>query len=210
MQTEQAEHTLETIRTLMERSQRYEHISGYAGLVAGVATLAGCFTLYFQWLNLPSSAAFAVVWSSVFFVSFAAHCLLTFARAKQQDKPAWTRQARTVLLAILPCLIAGLAATIGLAAAHKLDWLPTAWLLFYGCGALATGCFAPRSITWLGGICLAIGILSLVTPLGPILTMAAGFGFTHLAFGVCVLIADQREAREQAFWREVDQLAQID
>ena len=35
MQLEHAEHTLETIRTLMERSQRYEHISGHSGLVAG-------------------------------------------------------------------------------------------------------------------------------------------------------------------------------
>src|SRR5207245_1777951 len=49
MQLEHAEHTLETIRTLMERSQRYEHLSGYSGLVAGALALAGCAALAKGW-----------------------------------------------------------------------------------------------------------------------------------------------------------------
>jgi len=205
MQAEHAEHTLETIRTLMERSQRYEHISGASGLVAGSTALVGCVVLANGWLS------FAVVWSTVFGIAFVANALFTFARARRRDEPVWSRQARTVLLAVLPALIGGLAASVVLWRLDKLDWLPAFWLVFYGCGTLATSFFAPRSIAWLGGACLTLGILSLCfTAAHPILTMALGFGLTHLGFGVSVITMESRAARAQAFWREVNELAQTD
>jgi uncharacterized membrane protein HdeD (DUF308 family) len=73
------------------------------------------------------------------------------------------------------------------------------WLLLYGCGALATSFFAPRSIGALGVACLIAGAGSLLAwPGWPALTMAVGFGATHLVFGVCVLVAQRKEAREHA------------
>jgi len=66
MQLEHAEHTLETIRTLMERSQRYEHVSGYSGLVAGSAAILGApfsVSSHCRLLPEPTSRWF---WSSVF------------------------------------------------------------------------------------------------------------------------------------------------
>lgn len=205
MQAEQAEHSLETIRTLMERSQRYEHISGAAGLVAGSAALAGCAVLANGWLS------FGIVWSLVFAVAFVAHAILTFVRARRRGEPIWSRQARTVLLAVLPGLIGGLAATVVLARLNQLDWLPAVWLVFYGCGVLATGFFAPRSLAWLGAVCLGLGALSLLAgPARPIVTMAVGFGLTHLAFGVSVIAVERREARAQAFWKEINDLAQTE
>ena len=208
MQLEHAEHTLETIRTLMDRSQRYEHISGYSGLVAGSAVLTGCAALAGHWLPYAPQTCFLVVWSVVFAVAATAHGLLTFARARRRDEPVWSRQARTVLLAVLPSFVASLAVSVALWRADHLEMLPALWLMFYGCGALATGFFAPRSIARLGMICLGLAITGLlVLPDAPLLTMALGFGMTHLGFGVCVLTTERREAREQAFWTNVQRLA---
>src|SRR5437870_2874771 len=96
MQLEHAEHTLETIRTLMERSQRYQHLSGYSGLVAGSLVLAGCGALANGW----TPVSFAVVWTTVFALAFATNAALTANRARQRGEPVWSRQARTVTLAL--------------------------------------------------------------------------------------------------------------
>jgi hypothetical protein len=208
MQLEHAEHTLETIRTLMERSQRYEHISGYSGLLAGSATILGCGVLGFHQLPFGERTSFALVWSTVFTVAVAGHLLLTLGRARQRGEPVWSRQARTVLLAVLPCFVAALAVTALLWRLGQPNLLPATWLVLYGCGTLATSFFAPRSIAWLGVTCLAVGFVGLeMPPSHPILLMGIGFGVTHVSFGLGVLVAERREARTRAFWDQVNRLA---
>jgi hypothetical protein len=208
MQLEHAEHILETIRTLMERSQRYEHISGYSGLVAGVVTILGCAVLRLNLLPFAFPANFVVVWSAVFAIAFTSHLLFTFGRARQRGEPVWSRQARTVLLSVLPAFGAALAVTALIWRVGRPDLLPALWLTLYGCGVLATSFFAPRSIAWLGGTCFALGVAGLLAPHSyPILTMALGFGITHIGFGVAVLIAERRESRTRAFWAQIERLA---
>ena len=208
MQLEHAEHTLETIRTLMERSQRYEHISGYSGLVAGTAVILGCAALGLNLLQFDPHTNFALVWSAVFTIALAGHLLLTFGRARQRSEPVWSRQARTVLLAVLPGFGAALAVTVLMWRLDRLDLLPALWLTLYGSGALATRFFAPWSIAWLGATCLALGIIALVVPHShAILTMGLGFGVTHIGFGAGVLAAEWREARSRAFWAQVERMA---
>jgi hypothetical protein len=208
MQLEHAEHTLETIRTLMERSQRYEYISGYSGLMAGAVTILGCAILRLDLIPLAHPADFAVVWSAVFAIAFAGHLLLTFGRACQRGEPVWSRQARTVLLAVLPAFGAALAVTALIRRLGRADLLPAIWLTLYGCGTLATSFFAPRSIAWLGATCFAVGIAALLAPhTYPILTMAIGFGVSHLGFGIAVVIAERRESRARAFWAQIERLA---
>jgi hypothetical protein len=208
MELEHAEHSLETIRTLMERSQRYEHISGYSGLVAGAVTLLGCTVLHLDLLPFAYPANVVVVWSAVFAIVFTSHLLLTFGRARQRGEPVWSRQARTILLAVLPAFGAALAVTMLMWRLGRPDLLPALWLTLYGCGVLATSFFAPRSIAWLGGTCFALGTMGLLAPhTHPILTMAIGFGVTHAGFGGAVLIAERRESRTRAFWAQIERLA---
>ena len=209
MQIEHAEHTLETIRTLMERSQRYEHISGLGGLIAGGVVCAGGATLAAGWLPFGENINFAVVWMVVFAVASIAQCLLTFVRARQRKEPVWSRQARTVTLALLPGVLASGVITLLMARMGRLDLLPGLWLLLYGCAALTTSFFAPRSIGRLGAVCLALGAISLLLPhASPVSTMVVGFGLTHLAYGAAVLLAERRHEREQAFWSEIQRLAE--
>jgi hypothetical protein len=208
MQREHAEHALETIKTLMERSQRYEHISGLGGLIAGSAVCLGGAVLAGGWLPWEQRASFAVVWSVVFAISLAAQTLLTFSRARQRGEPVWSRQAKTVSFALLPGFVAGVIVTVLMARLQRLDWLPGLWLLLYGCSALATSFFAPRSIGRLGAACLLLGAVSVLLPVpSPLLTMVVGFGLTHLVYGGAVLIAEHRQEQEKAFWSEVQQLA---
>jgi hypothetical protein len=204
MNIERAEHTLETIRTLMERSQRYQHISGYSGLIAGALVLAGCATLAWVPMPLPARTAFAIVWSAVFIAALCCHLALTFARARQRGEPVWSRQARTVSLAVLPSFVASLAVSVSFWQMDRTDMLPGIWLLLYACGALATSFFAPRSIRFLGCACLVLGVIGVTLfPHRPLLTMAIGFGATHVFHGICVVVA---ELREERFNRQLQEL----
>jgi hypothetical protein len=210
VQLEHAEHTLETIRTLMERSQRYEHVSGYSGFWAGATAILGCIVLGFHLLPFDPRMSFALVWSVVFAVAFAGHLLFTFGRARQRGEVVWSRQARTVLLAVLPSFIVSIAVTILIWRLDRIDLLPAVWLTLYGCGALATSFFAPRSIAWLGITCLTLGIVSLLAPHShALLTMAVGFGVTHIGFGAAVLVAERREERMSRFWAQIDRLSEV-
>ena len=202
MNFERAEHTLETIRTLMERSQCYEHISGYSGLVAGSVVLVGCGVLEAGWLP------FVPLWSAAFVVALAAHAVLTLARARRRDEPVWSRQARTVYLALSPCFLASLAVSGLMWRLDRLDLLPALWLVLYGCGALATSFFAPRSILALGVSCFAMGLACLAADWRhPVLTMAVGFGVTHVAFGAAVLVTERRERLNRELWAELEEIS---
>ncbi len=171
-------------------------------------TILGCVVLRLNLLPFAYPTNFAVVWSAVFVIALAGHLLFTFGRARQRAEPAWSRQARTVLLAVLPAFGAALALTVMISRLSRLDLLPALWLTLYGCGTLATSFFAPRSIAWLGATCLGLGFISLLAPhTYPILTMAIGFGVTHIGFGVAVLIAERRESRARAFWAQIERLA---
>ena len=112
-----------------------------------------------------------------------------------------------MVLSVLPAFVTGVAISVSFARMGQLQFLPAVWLTLYGCGALTTSFFAPRSIAVLGATCLTLGIISLVVlPDRPLLTMSVGFGLTHGLFGFSVLVAERREKREQAFWAAVEQI----
>jgi hypothetical protein len=198
MNLEHAEHSLDIIRTLMERSQRYEHISGLSGLAAGTLVLIGAAALQSDMLPWSSPINSLVVWSLVLAVSVMVHLLITRRRARDRGEALWTRQARTVLLALLPAFIVAAVISVWLWTEQRTGLWPSIWLLLYGCGTLATCFFAPRSILFLGLTCLTAGILSLLVLTDhPLLTMSIGFGLTHIAYGLLVLRAERIQQREQ-------------
>src|SRR5436309_2281084 len=106
MTPREAEQTLATIRTLMERGTRYTNISSASAVAAGLVTLAGCAVRAAGLPGLSNRASFFVTWAGVFVVSLAATIWFTFAQARRNGEYAWTRQAKTVVVAILPTFFA--------------------------------------------------------------------------------------------------------
>jgi hypothetical protein len=193
MDARQAGHTLEVIRTLMERTCKYQLLTARAGLAAGC--LAGVGALTFLWLNVRDPVPFCVVWSLVFLGSLLATFMGTVMRGRERGERIWSRQARAVVLALAPSLFAALALTGYFVDQGKHLWLPGVWMLCYGQGALATSAYAPRSIRWLGVAFLGLGALTLW--LGPdwaVPMMGLVFGLGHVTLGVFLLIQERREA----------------
>jgi hypothetical protein len=184
----EAEQTLETIRTLMERGTRYTNLSGHAGIAAGLCALAGCGLR--QWLHTP----FVATWIGVLAAASAATAYFTARMAAGNGEPLWTRQARTVTLALAPSLLTALILTSVLSQIGQQRLLPGVWMLLWGVGALAISFFTPRVMSALGITFMAAGAAALlIPPAGDVLSMGLTFGLIHLVYGIALTLSPQSE-----------------
>jgi hypothetical protein len=192
MDSEQAARTLEVIRTMMERTCQYQLLTARAGLAAGCLACTGA--LLFFLLDQENPGHFAAIWTLVFAGSLLVTCVGTLMRSRKRGERLWSRQARTVVLALTPSLVAALVLTIFFFVRGEHLWLPGIWMLCYGQGALATWAYAPACIAGLGIAALVMGGITLC--LGPswsIPMMGLVFGLGHIGLGVDLLIAERRE-----------------
>jgi hypothetical protein len=194
MDPHQAARTLEVIRTMMERTCQYQLLTARAGLAAG--SLAGVGALLFTVLDANDPGHFAAVWTLVFAGSLVASVVGTVTAGRERGERVWSRQARTVVLALAPALLAALVLTLFFFARGEHLLLPGIWMLCYGQGALATAAYAPTSIRWLGVTFLVLGGVTLY--LGPewaTLLMGLAFGLGHIVLGAVLLAAERRAGR---------------
>jgi hypothetical protein len=193
MDARQAARNLEVIRTLMERTCQYQLLTAKAGLVAG--SLAGLGALLFLYLDPANPWHFGGVWATVFFGSVLATSVGTVLRGRERGERVWSRQARTVLLALAPSLVAALALTLFFFARGDHLWLPGVWMLCYAQGALATAAYSPPPIRWLGVSVLFLGGLTLaLDPTCAVPMMGLVFGLGHIGLGVVLLAIERRQA----------------
>jgi hypothetical protein len=193
MDARQAARNLEVIRTLMERTCQYQLLTARAGLVAG--SLAGAGALTFLVLQADNPWHFGSVWALVFVGSLLAATISTVLRSRERGERLWSRQARTVLLALAPSLVAALVLSIFFFSRGDHLWLPGIWMLCYAQGALATAAYAPAPIRWLGITVLLLGGLTLwLGPQWAIVMMGLVFGLGHVGLGAALLFAERRES----------------
>lgn len=186
MTGKEAEQTLAVIRTLMERSTRYTNLSGHAGIAAGAVTLLGCA------MRLWGHTPFLPTWLGVLIAAFGASVLVTAAMARANGEPLWTRQARTVVVALTPTFVAGLVMTVALKRSGQEALLPGVWMLLWGVGALAMSFFTPRVIWTLGVTFMLAGTFVLMFgPFDDAASMGLTFGAIHLAYGTGLTLLRQ-------------------
>jgi hypothetical protein len=189
-----AARTLEVIRTLMERTTQYQLLTARAGLAAG--SLASVGALAFVWLDASNPLVFGLVWGGVFFGSLAATVVSTIWRGRTQGEKIWSRQARAVVWALMPALLAALALSVFFFVRGDHLWLPGVWMLCYGQGASATAPYAPAPIRYFGFLTLMLGAVTLgLGPAWAVLMMGLVFGAGHITLGIVLLAAEQRQRK---------------
>jgi hypothetical protein len=193
MDARQAARNLEAIRTLMERTTQYQLLTARAGLAAG--SLAGAGALLFLYLDPANPWQFGVVWAGVFVGSLLATAISTVLRGRERGEQVWSRQARTVIVALAPSLAAALIFTVYFFARGEHLWLPGVWMLCYAQGALATAAYSPPPIRWLGVAVLGAGGVTLwLGPAWAVPMMGVVFGAGHIVLGIVLFAIERRQA----------------
>jgi hypothetical protein len=202
-QQERAEEHLRIIRRLMERGAIYRAISAPTALVGGLLSLAASGL----WLatTRPDSDphySFLLLWLPVLLLTAGANTLFIILGAKKRNEPLFSASMKAAFTALAPSFLTAGVLTLlfTVAASDPLNQatLGITWAICYGLGLLATGHFAPRSLTLLGWAFLLSGLAAVVVvrfasdslfrmldARNTVLFMAATFGLYHLIYALC-------------------------
>ena len=200
-----AEESLQTIRTLMERSALYRRALAPIMLLAGGAgAVAAAIGLL---LHLDSMRVFSMFWLGTAAVVVVGAFLIARQQAIKDKEAFWSPPTRRVAQALWPLLLAG--ALLGgtpIVIGHgdappDCDALTAIiWILFYGCALHAAGFFMPRGIKLFGLLLIACacglfyayftGWIS--ERINAHWLMGFFFGAVHLAYGVYLYLTEKK------------------
>ncbi|MHB8519398.1 MAG: hypothetical protein ACYDH9_01450 [Limisphaerales bacterium] len=200
MEPDWAAENIQAIRTLMERAAIYRRalapimfLTGSVGLLAAV--LGG-------FLPIASARGFLGYWLGVSLLPLAGSFWLVRRQALKDAEPFWSPPARRVGQALLPPLTSGLIISVVLlihlgrsapemANVIAMVWVPSGWVILYGCAIHAAGFFMPRGMKLFGWVFIAggcglfaLGIPDVPRPLFAHGVMGFFFGVLHLAYGL--------------------------
>jgi hypothetical protein len=172
--------TLEYIRASMDSAAGYA-VPGLTGIVMGgvglSAAIAGMFATSF--------AQIIAVWLVAAFIAFACGSLVMIRQGAGAVR-LWSQGSlRKFVLCLAPCLAAGavMTAVLWLEGAGRL--LPGTWLLLYGAAVLAASTTTARSVAFMGGIFVLLGLVAFIAPISWANSLLGlGFGGLHLGFGL--------------------------
>ncbi len=204
-----ASENLNVIRTLMESSAIYRRalapvmsVVGLTGLLAGGAGAV---------LHLETARSFAAYWIAVALVCLVEAFLMIRRQAIKLVEPFWSPPTRRVAQAVVPALLAGLAAGIVFFVLEPMEQqkillLVPIWLVLYGLAMHAAGFFLPPRfrifgwgfiwcglgmLGWLVGLSLSTAVLPENVPLAN-MAMGGFFGGAHAAYGFYLYFTEKR------------------
>jgi hypothetical protein len=171
------------IRETMERAGAFTAVPGIGGMLMGASALvavpiAGPPRESMRWL---------AIWLADAAVAATIALIMMSRKAHRSGAPLSGQPARRFAFAYLPPMVAGGVLTAAFAANGLIARLPGYWLLLYGTAVTTGGAFSVRIVPIMGLCFMALGALSLASPVGwGHLFMAAGFGGLHIAFGFVI------------------------
>ncbi|MEY3398697.1 MAG: hypothetical protein RL220_1291, partial [Bacteroidota bacterium] len=196
---EQHLENLKEIRTLMERSSRFQPLSGGAGIVMGLIALAGLASFHIITGTSVSEAmdlrdmmmpegeydqglltSLLLIASAMLVFAIITAAWMTYRRAMKLGLPVWDSSARRMTINLAFMLTTGGLFCLALLYHRYPEWLAPASLTFYGISLYATGRYAIETLRYLGMAISTLGIIAAFVPQYGQLLWGAGFGFAHI------------------------------
>ncbi|OJV16703.1 MAG: hypothetical protein BGO21_27940 [Dyadobacter sp. 50-39] len=204
-------HTLNEIRSLMERSSKFLSLSGLSGVFAGIFALIGAGTAYVRfktdWLadilvplgayqghSRPDVIGFLLVDGICVLVSsLAVGIILTVRRGRKKGLTVWNGSSKRLLVAMLIPLTTG--GIFCLAMLHYgFIWLVfPVTLLFYGLALVNASRFTYPEVFYMGISEIGIGCIALFLTGYSLIFWAIGFGLLHIVYGLTMYNRYERE-----------------
>lgn len=197
---------IKAIHEMMERSTRFLHISGMAGILAGLIAIAASWIAVNSFAFEPDSYTYNYsamggnLWNIVYLgistlvVSFGLGLLLARRNAHKNKSKGWTPTSRRMLIYFATPLLTGglvifliwLKGFVALAAPLS--------LIFYGLALLHASHFTLTDIRYLGLVELFLGLIALYWIQHSLLIWAVGFGMVHIVYGLYIYLRYERNS----------------
>ena len=206
MDKDEAFESLETIRTIFERSAVFTHLAPVSLLLGGgTAILASLIGWLANWTPQSSPVAFLFLWIVAFVLALVVGLGSSARRARRLDEVFWSRKLQFVVWGFSPSLVVSILVTAVLIDVGRADLAPGIWILTYGLGILAVGLVLGwefRAIAWSFLICGSVALFLLRQH--PNFVLGMSFGTLHVALGLF------RVYRESSLsWQGRKQLSRI-
>lgn len=193
---------LTEIRSIMERSAKFDHLSGWAGIAAGCYALIAAAIAHFflgvnQWLwvhsvswvnELPEGwESFALLAITLFIVALGTAVFLSNHKAAKSGQRLWNALSKRLLGSmLLPLGIGMLLISVFVTKGLVVFVLPL-MLLFYGLALYNASNFTHNVIKVLALAEITLGIISLFFLAYSFYLWIIGFGVLHIIYGVYLL-----------------------
>lgn len=182
----EAGENLRVIREVMERSTKYSTFSGVSGILAGLASIAGCLaTRRFCPDPNTNRSLFLTIWTLVICFAIGADYLLTKRRAASVGKHIISHLGKQMAFGAIPGLGSGALLTLFFMRHQMLGLIYPIWMLCYGVAVCSVGLFSQREVRGLGAAFLLAGAVTmLLSPHWGLMMMAVSFGGFHILYGI--------------------------
>jgi hypothetical protein len=194
--TQQAE-DIKVIRKMMERSSKFQSISGLSLIIAGITAVSGVLFACFFILrsNFSQMQKTLILLADAFVVLLLATGIITFFSWREAKKNNITLFSRVTMRAaynlMIPLAAGGIFSLI-LLYNGEIAYIVATTLIFYGLALINASKFTVGEIHLLG-ICEVItGIFSAIYIYYGIYWWILGFGFLHIIFGTVMLLKYNR------------------
>jgi len=174
--------TLQYIRASIEAAGMLA-VPGSAGIALG--TIGVCAALLVEHPVLARH--WFAIWSAAGLAGLVTGTTMLVNQARRTRAAIYRGPARKFLLCLCPALLAGAVLTVTLWQRHDMQPIPGVWLLLYGCAVAAASTMTVRSVSVMGALFVALGIIALqLPPRFSNVALGIGFGGLHLAFGIII------------------------
>ncbi|MCB9169867.1 MAG: hypothetical protein H6594_05870 [Flavobacteriales bacterium] len=209
---------LARIRGLMDRSSRFLSLSGWSGIIAGVAALLGAVAARAHYLSIGPGVPTHDAWREAsglmerlgapeysahlrFLIADAVLVLLvtligawwtTRRRGRRIGQPLWDASGKRLALNLAIPLLTGGGFSLALLWHDLVFLIPPSTLIFYGLALLNASKYTLDEVRWLGLCELFLGLVACFRPDAGLLFWAIGFGVLHIVYGAMMYLRHER------------------
>jgi hypothetical protein len=193
-------HTLQDIRSIMERSARFLSLSGWSGIWAGatamVSATAAYNILHSYYLDYNSQGGFDtsryiglrnnlfILGIITLIVAIGGGYFFTLRKVRQQGGTIWNSASRKALINLAIPLVTGAVVIIGFLYHDDWTYVSSSCLIFYGLGLINASKYTIDDVRYLGLCQVLLGLCGLFAPPSwGLYLWAIGFGILHIVYG---------------------------
>ena len=192
---------IKAIREMMEKSTKFLSLSGFSGIIAGVAALMGACIAYYL-LRDPSFSDYSWMHKmllllsdaiGVLVISIVASVWLSWRKAKRKGETLFNRTTYRILYSLAVPLVAGGIFCLIYMLKGELSTVISGTLMFYGLALVNASKYTYGEIHYLGLIEIALGLAAALYGSCGLIFWALGFGVCHIIYGLAMYMKYDRK-----------------